>query len=156
VGENLREQIHVRGDGLIGQHASKGGTGFSEIPRVLRRVGRPALETIVTTPEDAASVAEATLDHGVTLNEIASHVGVAHATVSLECDGAKSGRAELDDVSLKAAVTRRQSAYMALVGAGDLPPRGKLPFATVGRRAGVRSTPRTASRARLVMISTDL
>jgi hypothetical protein len=76
VWENLREQIHVRGDGLIGQHASKGGTGFSEIPRAQQLVGRPALETIVTTPEDAASVAEATLDHEVTLNKIASRVGV--------------------------------------------------------------------------------
>jgi len=76
VWENLRGQIHLRGDEFIGQHASKGDAGFSEIPRVLRRVGRPALETIVTTPEDTAGVAETTLDHEVTLNEIASHLGV--------------------------------------------------------------------------------
>jgi len=47
----------------------------------------------VTAPEDTASVAEPTLDHGVTLKEIASHFGVHHATVSPGCDGAKSGRA---------------------------------------------------------------
>jgi hypothetical protein len=125
-----------------------------KIPRVLRRrVGRPALETIVTTPEDTASAAEPTLDHGVTLNEIASHLGVhCHG----ESPGATSGRAALGNVSLQDPGTRRRRAYTALVGAGDLPPRGKLPFATVGRREGVRSTPRTASRARLVMSSTDL
>jgi hypothetical protein len=76
VRENLREQIHLRGDGFIGQNVSKGGEGFRVIPRVLRRVGRPALETIVTTPEDTAGAAEPTLDHGVTLNEIASHLEV--------------------------------------------------------------------------------
>ena len=82
VWENLRQQIHLRDDEFIGQHTSKGGARFSEIPRGLWRVGRPELETIVSTPEDTASVAEATLDHGVTLNEIASHLGVHHATVS--------------------------------------------------------------------------
>jgi hypothetical protein len=76
VRENPCEQIHLRGDEFIGRHVSSGDARFSEIPRVLRRVGRPALETIVTTPEDIASVAAATLDHGGTLEEIASHLGV--------------------------------------------------------------------------------
>jgi len=80
VWENLREQIHLRGDGFIGQHVSKGGAGFSEIPRVLLLVGRPALETIATAPEDTAGVAEATLDHGVTLKEIALHLRVHDVT----------------------------------------------------------------------------
>ncbi|MCX6092064.1 MAG: hypothetical protein NTX23_04265 [Candidatus Bipolaricaulota bacterium] len=34
VWEDLREQIHLRGDELIGQHLSKGGAGFGEIPIV--------------------------------------------------------------------------------------------------------------------------
>ncbi len=34
VWENLREQIHLRGDEFIGQHVSKGSAGLSEIPIV--------------------------------------------------------------------------------------------------------------------------
>jgi hypothetical protein len=111
----------------------------------------------VATPEDTPSATEATLDDGVTLKEITSHLEVHDASARRhKGDGATSGRAELGGVSLHDPVARRRSAYIALVGARDLPPRGGVSVATVGRCEGVRSTPRTASRARLVMISTDL
>ncbi len=79
IWENLREQIRLRGDEFIGQHVSRGSAGLSEITTV----DEPAsTRAVVAAPEDTPAVAEATLDHVVTLEGIASHLGVHDATVS--------------------------------------------------------------------------
>ena len=157
VWENLRGQIHLRGDGFIGQHVSRGAAGFSEIPRVLQLGWPTSTRGHCDHSTRRSRRDEATLDHGVTLNEIASRLGVhCHGESP---DATKRNRVDRNWVIRHCKTRPRHpeaDAYTALVGFGDLPPRGKLPFATVGQREGVRSTPRTASRARLVMSSTDL
>ena len=78
--EELKGQIYLGSDEFVERH-SKGKEDIAEVPRAQRRAVRPSLPKIVSQ-SGSKGVAEAYLEHGYTLKEIAEHLGVHYATVS--------------------------------------------------------------------------
>ena len=98
--EALRGQILLGGDRFVERLAPRltDATGQGEVPRYQRRLAQPTLAKILAGASDATRdernrrIANAYLDHGYTLSEIAGHLGLHYTTISKVVRAAQNAR----------------------------------------------------------------